>query len=62
MQYSIAYDAQNSSIYVMEKSTDFDGWVVLYHCHDFRQAVGVKEAIEKTEKECREMMERKNPA
>lgn len=53
MIYSLAYDAQTQRWYVMEKSSDFDGWIVLFHCINSAIAQRVMAGMEKAEKEMR---------
>lgn len=38
VKYSVAMDPFSGGCLVLEASTDFDGWVVLFHCVDLVEA------------------------
>jgi len=46
MEYSIAIDPFSGEALVMEKSTDFDGWVVLFHVGSLVEAHKTKQELE----------------
>jgi len=54
--YTIALDAVGHGALVMERSSDFDGWVVLFRCTDLTEAQKLKTRLDTAEAELKRQM------